>query len=528
MVRIQPQFSGDGRKPGILPGLKPMMKQRMVVDKASAKVITGELESGELEWLRTRVADLERQLADTQLKQLSLQRQEAQYRALVQLANCIILRWDTQGQVKFLNAYGQRFFGFRAEEILGKSIFGTIVPLTESSGRDLAAMITDLCQHPDRYAQNENENQRRDGQRVWISWSNKPIWNERGEIIEILSVGSDATERRRTEEILRQSEAQLREQAAELQVTLSELKQAQTHLVQSEKMSSLGQLVAGVAHEINNPVNFIHGNIYPASQYVQELLDLLELYQTHFPEAPPEIEDKIEEMDLEFVAADLPKIISSMKVGADRIREIVHSLRTFSRLDEAEVKAVDIHEGIDSTLMILRSRLKTSYLRHEGNEYCRPDIYIDRQYGDLPLVQCHAGQLNQVFMNILGNAIDVLDEMAIAQASESSGDHPEREIGLPTIRISTEAIQYEVGGEDSTEPVLQEWIRIRIADNGWGMPEAIRQRIFDPFFTTKPVGKGTGLGMSISYQIVTERHGGRLDCISTPGHGTEFVIEIPA
>lgn len=504
------------------------MKQHMVVNSASAKVITGELESGELAWLRTRVADLEQELADIKLKQLSLQRQETQYRALVQLANCIILRWDTQGQVKFLNAYGQRFFGFRSEEILGKSIFGTIVPLTESSGRDLEAMIADLCQHPDRYAHNENENLCQDGKRVWISWSNKPILNEQGKIVEILSVGSDATERRQTEAILRQSEAQLREQTAALQTTLSELKQTQTQLVQSEKMSSLGQLVAGVAHEINNPVNFIHGNIYPASQYVQELLDLLELYQTHFPEAPPEIEDKIEEMDLEFVAADLPKIIASMKVGADRIREIVHSLRTFSRLDEAEVKAVDIHEGIDSTLMILRSRLKTSYLRYEGNEYCRPDIQIEKHYGDLPQVQCHAGQLNQVFMNIFSNAIDVLDEVAIAQGCAASGNPHAPEMSLPTIRIATETVQYDGAGEDSTEPVWQEWIRIRIADNGWGMPEEVRQRIFDPFFTTKPVGKGTGLGMSISYQIVTERHGGRLECISTPGQGTEFVIEIPA
>lgn len=505
------------------------MKQHMVVNSAS-KVITGELGSGELEWLRTRVADLERQLADAKLKQLSLQRQEAQYRTLVQLANCIILRWDTQGQVKFLNAYGQRFFGFRAEEILGQSIFGTIVPSTESSGRDLEVMIADLCQYPDQYAHNENENQCRDGKRVWISWSNKPILNEQGKIVEILSVGTDATERRRAEEILRQSEAQLREQTAALQATLSELKQAQTHLVQSEKMSSLGQLVAGVAHEINNPVNFIHGNLYPASQYVQELLDLLELYQIHFPDAPPEIEDKIEEMDLEFVATDLPKIISSMKVGADRIREIVHSLRTFSRLDEAEVKAVDIHEGIDSTLMILRSRLKTSYLRHEGSDYCRPDIQIEKHYGNLPQVQCHAGQLNQVFMNILSNAIDVLDEVAIAQGNELTGEQGEQPTGAiaPQIQIWTEAIQYEVGLEDNPEPVLQDWIRIRIVDNGWGMPEEVRQRIFDPFFTTKPVGKGTGLGMSISYQIITERHGGRLDCISTPGQGTEFVIEIPA
>ncbi|HEY9618097.1 MAG TPA: ATP-binding protein [Microcoleaceae cyanobacterium] len=505
-----------------------MMKQRMVVNNASAKVITGELESGELEWLRTRVADLERQLADAKLKQQSLQRQETQYRALVQLANCIILRWDTQGRVKFLNAYGQRFFGFRAEEIIGNSVFGTIVPATESSGRDLEEMIVDLCKYPDRYAHNENENQCRDGRRVWISWSNKPILNEQGEIVEILSVGTDATERRQTEEVLRRSEAQLREQTIALQTTLSELKQAQAHLVQSEKMSSLGQLVAGVAHEINNPVNFIHGNIYPASQYVQELLDLLELYQTHFPEVPPEIEDKIEEMDLEFVAADLPKIISSMKVGADRIREIVHSLRTFSRLDEAEVKAVDIHEGIDSTLMILRSRLKTTYLRHEGHEYCRPDIQIEKHYGNLPPVQCHAGQLNQVFMNILSNAIDVLDEVAIAQGSEVSADRLLPEIAVPTIRIYTETVHYAAVVEDEAEPIPQQWIRIRIADNGWGMPEEVRQRIFDPFFTTKPVGKGTGLGMSISYQIVTERHGGRLECSSAPGVGTEFVIEIPA
>ncbi|MEP0873349.1 ATP-binding protein [Trichocoleus desertorum AS-A10] len=298
---------------------------------------------------------------------------------------------------------------------------------------------------------------------------------------------------------LQQVIATLRQQTQDLESALQELQQTQSRLIQSEKMSSLGQLVAGVAHEINNPVNFIYGNLAPAHDYTQELLNLISLYQEHYPQPVAAIAVEAEAMDLEFLRADLPKLMSSMQMGAERIRQIVLSLRNFSRLDEAEFKAVDIHQGIDSTLIILENRLKAK------PEH--PAIAVTKEYGNLPLVECYAGQLNQVFMNVLTNAIDALE-----QNNQPSGQEL---VASPShIHISTHLNR-------------NNRVVIKISDNGPGMPPEVKQRIFDPFFTTKPVGKGTGMGMSISYQIITENHGGSLDCISIPGQGTQFVIEIP-
>ncbi|MDJ1171709.1 PAS domain S-box protein [Roseofilum sp. BLCC_M154] len=284
-------------------------------------------------------------------------------------------------------------------------------------------------------------------------------------------------------------------QAQQLEQTLKKLKQTQAQLVQTEKMSGLGQMVAGIAHEINNPVNFINGNLLHTGNYIQDLLGLLELYQKHYPEPDDEILEEEEDIDVEFLREDLPKMLDSMKVGADRISQIVLSLRNFSRLDEAEMKPVKIDEGIDNTLLILQHRLKS-----KGSF---SGIEIIKKYGDLPKVECHASQLNQVFMNIISNSIDALENR------EDS-----REITITT----------EMGKPN-------EWkiphVVIRIQDNGQGMTEEVKRRLFDPFFTTKPVGKGTGLGMSISYQIVVEKHGGLIDCFSEPGKGTEFVIRIP-
>jgi PAS domain S-box-containing protein len=290
--------------------------------------------------------------------------------------------------------------------------------------------------------------------------------------------------------------AESRAKSEDLQQTLQELKSAQTQLVHSEKMSSLGKLVAGIAHEINNPVNFIHGNITHANNYIQDLLDLTTLYEQSYPQPLAPIVDKIDNIDLMFLREDLPKLLDSMKMGTSRIREIVKSLRSFSRLDEAEFKFVDIHDGIESTLMILQSRIKLS----------DNSITIVKNYGDLPQVECSAGPLNQVFMNILANAIDALEEVY-----RKDQDPPLA--AQPTITISTETIG--------------DRILIRFEDNGMGIPEEIQAQIFDPFFTTKAVGKGTGMGMSISYQIITERHGGLLSLVSTPGKGSEFRIEIP-
>ncbi|HEY9641284.1 MAG TPA: ATP-binding protein, partial [Coleofasciculaceae cyanobacterium] len=267
----------------------------------------------------------------------------------------------------------------------------------------------------------------------------------------------------------------------------------------TEKMSSLGQLVAGVAHEINNPVGFITGNLIHVRDYTQDLLKLTTLCQQHYSELNPKIQDLILDIDLKFLIEDLPKILLSMEAGAERIRQIVLTLRNFSRLDEADMKPVNIHDGIDSTLLILQSRLKPN-LPYAG-------IEIVKEYGDLPLVECYAGQLNQVFMNILSNAIDALK-------SPQHRDSPDLNSPADTITIRTQLL-----GSD--------WVRISIKDNGPGMTDTVKAHLFDPFFTTKPVGEGTGLGLSISYQIVVEKHGGQLRCWSEPGESTEFWIEIP-
>lgn len=284
-------------------------------------------------------------------------------------------------------------------------------------------------------------------------------------------------------------------QAKQLTAALQHLKQTQTQLIQTEKMSSLGQLVAGVAHEINNPVNFISGNLVYADDYIQDLLKVLHLYREHYPEPIADIQQIIDQIDLPFLTEDLLKILSSMKMGADRIRQIVLSLRNFSRLDEADMKPVNIHEGLDNTLLILQNRLKASP-DHAG-------IQVEKEYGSLPLVECYAGQLNQVFMNILSNAIDALEE--------------HNQPGLITIKT-------EILPSSDHQP---DQVLICIRDNGPGMSESVLGRLFDPFFTTKEVGKGTGLGLSISYQIVVDKHGGTLKCLSTPGEGAEFWIQIP-
>lgn len=298
----------------------------------------------------------------------------------------------------------------------------------------------------------------------------------------------------------KQAETALQQKAKELEQALEELQRTQLQMIQSEKMSSLGQLVAGVAHEINNPVNFIHGNITPLTEYTQDLLDLVELYQVTYPTPCPDIEAKIEDIDLDFLKVDSPKLLTSMKVGTERIRQIVSSLKNFSRLDEAECKEADIHEGIDSTLLILEHRIKATPER--------PRIQIEKAYGDLPPVKCYPGQLNQVFMNILANALDALEDRDRERPLEAIKQNPS------TIKIQTQRI-----GANR--------VAICITDNGMGIPERIRQQIFDPFFTTKPIGKGTGIGMSISHQIITEKHGGTLHCQSSASGGAQFIIEIP-
>lgn len=292
-------------------------------------------------------------------------------------------------------------------------------------------------------------------------------------------------------------EERVAERTQQLSDALEDLKQTQLRMVQSEKLSALGQLISGIAHEINNPINFIAGNISHANDYTQDLLGLLAEYEHAFPDGTPQIHELSNDIDIDFLKDDLAKVMQSMKLGADRIQGIVRSLCSFSRSDESETQTVDIHAGIDSTLMILNSRLKA-----------RPDrtaIQVIRNYGDLPLVDCYPGQLNQVFMNLLTNAIDALEETMQYEGNSQAAAQ---------ICITTSTIENHC-------------IAIKIADNGSGITAEAKNKIFQPFFTTKSAGKGTGLGLSISWQVVTEIHNGTLECFSQPDGGAEFVIQIP-
>ncbi|NEO85654.1 MAG: hypothetical protein F6J87_15595 [Spirulina sp. SIO3F2] len=294
---------------------------------------------------------------------------------------------------------------------------------------------------------------------------------------------------------------QAQNSSKELQTTLQELQQTQSQLIQSEKLSSLGQLVAGVAHEINNPVSFIYGNLQPAEQYTEDLLKLLHQYQQEYPQANENIEQLKADIDLPFLETDFPQVIDSMRQGAQRIKTIVLGLRNFSRLDETGIKTVNLHEGIDSTLMLLKSQFQS----HCG----RSQIEIIRNYGTLPLVTCEPGPMNQVFLNLLSNAIDAIHDRNQALNAEETSP-------LSQITITTQI-----------SPQNSQWIQITVADTGPGMSDRVQQQVFDPFFTTKAIGQGSGLGLSSSYDIVVNQHGGQLSCHSKLGAGSEFILTLP-
>lgn len=365
--------------------------------------------------------------------------------------------------------------GYKEEELLGQSMLKFV---DERDRATTEVELAKLVQGAEKVSF-ENRYQTADGSFRWLLWTVSAFPEEQL----IYACAHDITERKQAEE-------RERKQAAEVAETLQQLKSTQAQLIQAEKMSSIGNLVAGVAHEINNPIGFIHSNLEYVSEYAEQLLDVLTLYQKHYPQPVADIEAVIEAIDLDFVKSDLEKVLSSMELGTERIQEIVQSLRKFAYHDEAILKPVDLQEGIKNTLLILQHRLKTNSER--------PGIRIVQEGGSLPLVEGQGGQLNQVFMNLLNNAIDALIAANIDQ---------------PQIRIRT--------AQKDDRAIVE------ISDNGTGIPENIIPYLFDPFFTTKPVGQGTGLGLSICYQIVVQNHRGRIDCHSQLGWGTTFTIDLP-
>ncbi|MCD8486887.1 MAG: PAS domain S-box protein [Desertifilum sp.] len=449
-----------------------------------------------------------RDVSDRLRVEQALRQSERRFRTIFEEAGIAIALTDLAGLTIEANPALESFLGYNSEQLQHRCLNDYAIASDLASEAPLYETL--LHQQCDRY-QIEKRYRHANGQ---ILWGRSTVSLVRGQDTQsqfAICMIENITECKQAELALRLSESQLRQQAQQLEQTIQKLQHTQTQLIHTERMSSLGQVVAGMAHEINNPINFISGNIVHAYNYARELLELVKIYQLTYPLATPQIQSQIESIDLDFIAEDLPRLLSSMKIGTDRIQQIVVSLRNFSRLDEAAVKAVDLHEGIENTLLILQHRFKS--------QSPTSAIQVIKNYGNLPLVECYASQLNQVFMNLISNSIDSLREKSALLVAQQQA----------TLETKSVEIHYPFSPEISitTEVTSENQVAIRISDNGVGIGSEIKKQLFDPFFTTKPIGSGTGLGLSISYQIVIERHGGTLECFSELGKGAEFVIQIP-
>ncbi|MBE9096185.1 AAA family ATPase [Tychonema sp. LEGE 07203] len=445
-----------------------------------------------------------RQLAESlqslQQSQVELIQKEQEYRSIFETVGDGLSLIDLQtGKVVGSNPALSQIFGYSQEEFVQLNPPDYLLP-------EYLHLFAEFQQTVSRREQFTCQAviQRKDG--TLCDLEIKSNFFEYGGKPHALVINRDISARKRAETALQTSEVQLRQKAEDLEAILVQLQQTQAQLVQTEKISQLGQLVAGVAHEVNNPVSFISGNLHHAKDYISDLINLVQVYQDNFPEPGQQVLDEIEAIELEYLVEDLPKMIDSMKLGTERISDIMQSLRNYSRTDGIEKKPANIHERIDTTLMILSHRLKASS--------DRPAIKVIKNYGELPNVECYPGQLNQVFMNLIANAIDALEESNFGKTYKQIESNPN------AITISTSVT-------NSTGKPTNRLVKIRIADNGIGMSKHIKEKLFSPFFTTKAEGKGTGLGLPICHDIVTKKHGGSLECFSWPGRGTEFAIALP-
>ncbi|WP_293132699.1 PAS domain S-box protein [Microcoleus sp. bin38.metabat.b11b12b14.051] len=406
-------------------------------------------------------------------------------------------RNDADRSMEFVSEGCYQLSGYSPEEFIGTGQV-SLSELTHPDDREIFCNAVEIALQENQPYQLNYRITCKNGELKWVWEQGLGVYSDSGELLALEGLITDISEQKRSEEALVRSQAELTQQKIQLEHTLEELQQTQAVLIHTEKMSTLGQMVAGVAHEINNPVSSVCGNLVHVGHYTEDLLHLIEMYQKNCPQPPASIQKQMEDIELEFLLEDLPKAISSMQVGADRIREIVRSLRNFSRKDDSQMTKVNLHEGIEGTLLILQSRL-----RARGNY---PEIAVIKEYGSLPLVECYSGKINQVFMNLIGNAIDAIEEYNAGRSVA------EAKTNRSKIKIKTEV--------QNSNAV------IRISDNGPGMPQEVCQQLFEAFFTTKPAGKGTGLGLSISYKVLQE-HSGMLSCVSAPGQGAEFIIEMP-